>query len=267
MGCKGLDGKVVLVTGGANGIGEGVARRLSAEGAAVIVVDRDAEAAAAVAASLAGPALGVHADVSQEGDVQAALDAAVERFGRVDLHHLNAGIAGTLAPLPDVTATEFDAVMSINVRGSFLGLRAAFRQFDRQGDGGAIVVTASLAGQRGSADLVPYHASKHAVIGLMRCAAVYGGPLGVRVNAVAPGIVPTALLASSGGGTGTSDDAGERARRTPLGRAGTVDEIAATVAFLLSDDAAFLTGAVLPVDGGAGAQNPLRPWRDTALIV
>ena len=146
MGFSGLDGKIALVTGGASGIGAGVAQRLSAEGAAVVVVDRDGEAAVAVADSLPGPALGVRADVSQEGDVDAALEAAVERFGRVDLQHLNAGVAGTLAPLPDVTAAEFDAVMSVNVRGAFLGLRAAFRQFARQDGGGAIVLTASVQG-------------------------------------------------------------------------------------------------------------------------
>ena len=125
MGFKGLGGKVALVTGGASGIGEGVARRLSAEGATVVVVDREGEAAVAVADSLGGPALGVRADVSKEEDVHAALEAAVGRYGIVDLHHLNAGVAGTLAPLPEVTLAEFDSVMSVNVRGCFLVLRAA----------------------------------------------------------------------------------------------------------------------------------------------
>ena len=115
----------------------------------------------------------------------------MERFGRIDLHHLNAGIPGTLAPLPDVPTADFDRVLAVNVRGMFLGLRAAFRQFAAQGGGGAIVTTGSIASLRGSADLFAYHASKHAVVGMTRSAAVYGGPLGVRVNAVAPGIIPT----------------------------------------------------------------------------
>src|SRR5439155_15239393 len=123
---------------------------------------------------------------------------AIERFGRVDLYHLNAGIAGTLAPIPEIGADDFDRVLAVNVRGVFLGMRAAFRQFRVQGGGGAIVTTASISSLRGSADLVPYHVSKHAVVGLTSSAAIYGGPLGVRVNAVAPGIVPTNLLRLSG---------------------------------------------------------------------
>src|SRR5690606_29880805 len=138
----------------------------------------------------------------------------------------------------------------VNARGVFLGLRAAFRQFARQGSGGAIVTTASLAGFRGSADLVAYHASKHAVIGLTQCAAVYGGSLGIRVNAVAPGIIPTNLLAGGGAPVAPGGDGAARARQTPLGRVGTVAEVSALVAFALSDEAAFVTGAVLPVDGG-----------------
>ena len=233
MSLAGLAGKVAVVTGGASGLGEAVVRRLAAEGAKVVVVDADREGAGSVADSL-GDAVAVGADVTREEDVDAYMQAALERFGRVDLHHLNAGISGTLSPIPEITADEFDAVLAVNVRGVFLGLRAAFRQFAAQGSGGAVVTTASISGLRGSADLVPYHTSKHAVVGLTTSAAIYGGPLGVRVNAVAPGIVPTNLFRSA---TGSSRAASveERARLAPLGRAGTPEEVASLVAFLLSD--------------------------------
>jgi NAD(P)-dependent dehydrogenase (short-subunit alcohol dehydrogenase family) len=260
MAFAGLAGKVAVVTGAGSGIGAGVVQRLAGEGARVVIVDRDAGRAETVADGLGSGALAVAADLSQEDGVAAYMDAAVERFGQIDLYHLNAGIAGTPVPIPEIEAHEFDEVMAVNVRGVFLGLRDAFRQFERQGSGGAIVMTSSLAGVLGAADIVPYHVSKHAVLGLARCGAIHGATRGVRVNAIAPGIIPTNLISQPGGAPVSSDAAHERARvTTPLERAGTVDEVAALVAFLLSDEAAYMTGGFYPVDGGAGAANPFRP--------
>ncbi len=254
-----LAGRVAIVTGAGGGLGGGAARRLAREGARVVAVDLDGDAAERVARDLGGDAIAVAADVSREDDVDRYLAAAVDRFGAVDLHHLNAGIPGPLDPLPELDLAGFERVMAVNVTGTFLGLRGAFRQYARQQSGGAIVVTGSIASLRGSADLFAYHTSKHAVLGLARCAAVYGGPLGVRVNVVAPGIVPTDLFAAAGAATGGGGDMAQRATTTPLRRPGTPEEIAAVVAFLLSDDAAYMTGEVVSVDGGATTTNTLRP--------
>ena len=251
--------KVAIVTGAGGGLGRASATRLSAAGAHVVVVDINGEAAEAVAASLSRPAIAVRADVSNEDDVQHYVDAAVTRFGRIDLHHLNAGIFGSFAALPDISVDDFDRVMNVNVRGQFLGLRAAFRQFAAQGSAGTIVVTASIASLTGSADLLPYQTSKHGVVGLVHGAAVYGGPLGIRVNGVAPGIVPTDLFAAAATTSGGKNDMERRASTTPLRRAGTPDEIAAVAQFLLSDDSAYITGQILSADGGATIVNTVRP--------
>ena len=258
-----IAGKVCLITGAAGGLGSATARRLAADGARLVLMDIDADRLAALASELPVETV-VHAgDVASEADVDAAVAAGVAEFGRIDLHHLNAGVPGPLTRLADLSVEDWDRVMGINLRGVFLGVRAAFRQYEAQaGDGasgGAIVLTASIASLRGSDDLLAYHASKHGVLGILKGAALYGGPIGVRVNAVAPGIVPTALFAGAGTAPGGGDDMVSRAATTPLRRPGTGDEIASVVAFLLGDGAAYMTGEVVSVDGGAAAVSIVRP--------
>jgi NAD(P)-dependent dehydrogenase (short-subunit alcohol dehydrogenase family) len=265
-------GRVAVVTGAAGGLGQASAVRLAADGAHVVAVDVNGDKLAAVVESLPTESIAVVADISDEEGVQRYVDAGLARFGRIDLHHLNAGVFGSFAQLPDLSAAEFDQVMGVNVRGQFLGLRAAFRLFAGQGGQGgqggragggggvgAVVVTASIASLTGSADLLPYVTSKHAVVGLIRAGAMYGGPLGIRVNGIAPGIVPTALFAASAGAVGGMNDMERRATTTPLRRAGRAEEIAAVAAFLLSDDASYVTGQVLSADGGASIVNTVRP--------
>lgn len=254
-----LSGKVAVVTGAASGLGRSSADRLSVEGAHVVAVDVDAERLEDVVRSLPTPGMAISGDVSEPATAERYMSAAIEAFGRVDLHHLNAGIFGTFTPIPDLDLAEFDRVMAVNVRGQFLGLRAAFRQYRDQQSGGAVVLTASIAGLTGSADLLAYQTSKHADVGLVHGAAMYGGPLGVRVNGVAPGIVPTELFASASENTGGKNDMVQRASTTPLRRAGTPEEIAGVVAFLLGDDASYITGQIISADGGATVVNSVRP--------
>ena len=247
----------VVVTGAASGLGLAAAQRLAGEGGHIVAVDRD-PAVKAVAQDLPTESIGVIADISVESDVDRYMAAGIEKFGRIDRFHLNAGIFGAFAALPDLEVDDFEQVMRVNVTGQFLGMRAAFRHYRDRRSGGAIAVTASIASLRAAADLLPYHTSKHAVVGLVRGAAVYGGPLGVRVNGVAPGIVPTRLFQDAASTPGGGDDMAARASTTPLRRAGDARRSRAS-SHSCSAMNSYTTGQIVAADGGASIVNTVRP--------
>jgi NAD(P)-dependent dehydrogenase (short-subunit alcohol dehydrogenase family) len=257
---RGLPGKTAIVTGGAGGIGGAVARRLSEEGCKVVVVDIDGDGAARTAASLPGEAIGVPADVSVEDDVLHYQRAAVEAFGRLDLFHVNAGVPGKAARFTDGDAEDFDRVIAVDLRGAYLGTLHALKALRDQGDGGAVVLTSSVAGIVGGESVGPYVAAKHGVAGIVQTAAVDGGQFGVRVNGIAPGMTITPMTEHTASRTSNAERAKEVMTLTvPLRRPASVHETAAVVAFLLSEDASYVNGVMIPIDGGTLADHA-RSW-------
>jgi NAD(P)-dependent dehydrogenase (short-subunit alcohol dehydrogenase family) len=247
-------GKVAVITGAGGGIGRAVAARLAAEGASLVLVDRAAgslkDSYAAVERAGA-TALAVDADVSRWEDAERYTAAAAERFGGVDLFFNNAGILGDVGPLTEYSEATFDRVMAVNVKGVWLGLKAVVPAMLARG-GGAIVNTASVAGLRASPTLGPYAASKHAVIGLTRTAAVELARRGIRVNAVCPAPIDTPMVRQFEAGLG--EGAHERlVGRIPMQRFGDADEVAALVVFLLSAEASYINGGIYTVDGASMA--------------
>lgn len=251
-----FEGKVALVTGAGSGIGRASALAFAREGARVVVSDINHEGGAQTVRAieaLEGEACFVAADVSNEAQVEALVAGCLEAFGRLDFAHNNAGIAGPPTPIHDVEQNSFERVLSVNLIGVWLCLKHEARVMLRQGSG-AIVNTASLAGLIGFPMHVAYSASKHAVVGITRTAALEYAQSGIRVNAVCPAFIQTPMV------EGLTDEGGPRmslerlARMQPMGRLGTAEEVAQSVVWLCSESASFITGIALPIDGGTTAR-------------
>jgi NAD(P)-dependent dehydrogenase (short-subunit alcohol dehydrogenase family) len=251
-------GKVALVTGGGNGIGRATCVAFARQGAKVVVVDRDgagAQATAGIIRQNGGDAAAVTADVTKAAEVKAYVKAAIDAYGRIDCFFNNAGIEGKLAPTAEYDEAVFDAVIGVNVKGVFLGLRHVLAEMIRQGSG-AVVNTASVAGLVATPGMPAYVASKHAVIGLTKTAAGEVARQGIRVNAVCPGPVDTRMIHALEEQISPTDPAAVGARyqaAIPSGRYTTADEIANMVLFLCSDLASNITGGQFVVDGGRTA--------------
>jgi NAD(P)-dependent dehydrogenase (short-subunit alcohol dehydrogenase family) len=244
-----LNGQVGLITGGGGGIGRAIARRLAQDGMAVAVLDCDASAAQAVAAEIGG--LAVTADVTSEIEVGRAVDAALARFGRIDLLVNNAGIGWT-GPALDMPVETLEAMLRVNVAGVFIASRAVLPQMIAR-RAGVIVNLASWAGKTGNAYFAGYSASKFAVIGLTQALAREMAPHGIRVNAICPGIVVgtamrTALEAQQR--HYRLPQTAEREKQIPLGRVSVPEDVARVAAFLASDEAAYITGESINLSGG-----------------
>ncbi len=245
-----LENKVVFITGAASGIGRECAIGCAREGASVVIADVDGAKAEATAAELGGTALGLACDVTDAAAVHAAIDAALQRFGRIDAVHNNAGLSAPTKPLHETTEAEWDRVLSVNLKSVFWTTRAALPALKQSR--GTILNTASLVGEIGQANHAAYCASKGAMIALTKAMALDYAPLGIRVNAICPAGVWTPMLEEWA--AAQDDPSGIHAYLDgihALGYCPRGDVIADAAVFLLSERARFLTGCILPVSGGA----------------
>jgi len=248
-----LKDKVVLITGGTSGIGRAAAVGFGKHGAKVIVSGRrEAEGAETVkqVQAAGGVAQFVKSDVAKRADVFSLVEGVVKKYGRLDVAFNNAGVEASAAAFHEATDADFDLVFNVNVKGLWWSMQAEIKQMLAQG-GGSIINTSSIAGLIGFPDYATYTAAKHAVIGLTRTAALEFAKKNIRVNAVAPGAIQTEMIERFAPDKGTQD---YLASMHPIGRIGKVQEVSDAVVWLSSDEASFITGQTLPIDGGFTAQ-------------
>jgi NAD(P)-dependent dehydrogenase (short-subunit alcohol dehydrogenase family) len=252
-----LDGRVAVVTGAAGIIGTATVRLLAERGARIVAVDRKALDLETTIRDLpaSAQALAITADVTSEDEVAGYVSAAVEKFGTIDVFYNNAGIEGDIAPITQYRLESFRRVLDVNVVGVFLGMKHVLPVMLKQKKG-SIINTASIAGLIGSPDIAVYSASKHAVIGLTKSAALECSGTGVRVNCVCPGLIDSRMLSAiiEGRNPGNAPVPNDRiVERIPARRLGQASEVASIVAFLASDEASYVSGSAYTVDGARTA--------------
>ena len=251
---KEFEGKVALVTGGGSGIGRATALAFAREGAQVAIGNRNVkrgEETVAMIRKAGGTASFKRTDVLVAAEIEALVDHAVKTYGGLDLAFNNAGVEGTVAPIVQQTEADYDAVMDVNVKGVWLSLKYEIPRMLERG-GGAIVNCSSVAGLIGFPNMAPYFASKHAVVGLTKVAALEYSAQGIRINAVNPAVIETEMVDRIAEGFSMKKD--ELVPMHPIGRLGRVEEIAEAVLWLCSPKSSFVTGHSLVVDGGFTAQ-------------
>ncbi len=250
-----LNNKNAVITGGSGGIGLATAEKMLAEGAEVLIVDIDADALAEAQKEIQSENLHIfQADVSKPEEVEAYAEKAKSLFGHVDIFFNNAGVEGEVKPLEEYSLDTFNKVVDVNIKGVFYGLRSVLPLMKEKG--GSIIITSSVAGLTGTPRVLPYVASKHAAIGMMRSAAMEGAPHQIRVNTINPSPVDNRMMRSleEGFAPGQAEAAKKNFEQSiPLGRYGKNEDMANAVVFLASDESSFITGAVIPVDGGMTA--------------